>query len=161
MVASSFGSVASSLWRTSANERSDEILMCSTEMVCEVEVAFMVALFILLRCVMGENEIVIFGRLMTRETGLHQLLVAGFAVGEIAETPATGGGVFLGVLDHELHVHARTRDERLNSGAGESFGQNFVVIRRRDLVPVQRRNHASVGKWKLAFLEGFECDIVA
>src|SRR5215467_7286156 len=43
MLASSFGSVSSSLRRTSANDRSDEILMCSTAMVCDAKVACVLA----------------------------------------------------------------------------------------------------------------------
>src|SRR5262249_41954325 len=39
MLASSFGSVSSSVRRTSANDRSDEIFSCSTAMVCDVKVA--------------------------------------------------------------------------------------------------------------------------
>src|SRR5215831_19949235 len=43
MLGSSFGSVSSSLRRTSANDRSDEILMCSTAMVCDAKVACVLA----------------------------------------------------------------------------------------------------------------------
>src|SRR5215472_2059096 len=82
----------------------------------------MVALFILLRCVMGENEIVIFGWYMADEAGFHQLLVARFAIGKITKTPVAGGGILFGVFDHELHVYARARYERLNAGTGEAFG---------------------------------------
>src|SRR5262245_48557804 len=39
MLASSVGSVSSSLRRTSANDRSDEIFTCSTAMVCDAKVA--------------------------------------------------------------------------------------------------------------------------
>src|SRR5262245_13597287 len=39
MLGSSFGSVSSSLRRTSANDRSDEIFTCSTAMVCDAKVA--------------------------------------------------------------------------------------------------------------------------
>src|SRR5215471_15649433 len=140
MVASSFGSVASSLWRTSANERSDEILMCSTEMVCEVAAAFMVALFILLWCVLSKDEVVIFGRYVAGEARVHQLHVAGFTVGKITEAPAAGRGIFRRILHHELYVHARAGNERLNPSAGKTFGQNFVIILRSCFIPMQRGN---------------------
>ena len=51
MLALSFGSVFSSLRRTSANDRSDEILMWSTVIGCDVKVAGVLALVILLYAV--------------------------------------------------------------------------------------------------------------
>ena len=56
---------------------------------------------------MSEDEVAIFGRQVAGEAGFHQLLASGLAIGKVAETPPAGGGVFLGVLDHELHIHAR------------------------------------------------------
>ena len=99
-----------------------------------------------LRCVTSENEVMIFGRQVAGEAGLHQLRVSGFAVGKVAETPTACGGVFLCVLDHELHVHARAGNERLDAGARKAFGQDFVVVLRRDLVPVERGNDCASGK---------------
>src|SRR6516225_2554859 len=47
MLVSSFGNVASSFRRTSAKLRLDEILMCSTESVCDVRLACVAAWIIL------------------------------------------------------------------------------------------------------------------
>src|SRR6516165_11549342 len=47
MLVSSFGNVASSFRRTSAKLRLDEILMCSTESVCDVRLACVAAWVIL------------------------------------------------------------------------------------------------------------------
>src|SRR5262245_17590990 len=56
MLASSFGSVSSSLRRTSANDRFDEIFTCSTAMVCDAKVACAVVWLMCALHIMGGIE---------------------------------------------------------------------------------------------------------
>jgi hypothetical protein len=94
------------------------------------------------------------------EAGFHQFLVSGFAVGKVTETPPASGEIFLRVLDHESHVQTWAGNEGLDAGAGEAFSQNFIIVLRRDLVPVERGNDSSVGKGKFAFLISFNRYVV-
>ena len=74
---------------------------------------------------MSEDKVVVFGRYVAVEAGFHQRLVAWFAVGKVAKTPAARCGVLLRVFHHELHVHARAGDERLDASAGKAFGEDL------------------------------------
>src|SRR5262249_38675822 len=56
MRASSFGSVSSSLPRTSANDRCDEIFTCSTAMVCDAKMACAVVWVMCALHVMGPRR---------------------------------------------------------------------------------------------------------
>jgi len=49
---------------------------------------------------------------------------------EMSEPPASGRGVLLGVLDHELNVRGRPGNEGLGTA------KDVVVFLRRDVTPV-------------------------
>ena len=76
------------------------------------------------RCVMGEDEIASFGLIVAGEAGIHQRLVARFAVFEVSERPAARLGVLFRVLDHKLNIRGSARNERLGSA------KDFVVFLR-------------------------------
>src|SRR5438876_12097351 len=63
--------------------------------------------------VTGEDEVASLGLLVAGKAGLHERLVARFAVHEVSESPAARRGVLCRVLDHELNVRGRPGNERL------------------------------------------------
>src|SRR5215470_213660 len=60
--------------------------------------------YLALRRVSCEDEVPIFALRVTGEAGLELCAAVRHAVGELTEPPAAGRRIFLGVLDHELHV---------------------------------------------------------
>src|SRR5262245_35190335 len=65
------------------------------------------------RCVACEDEVASSGEVVAGKARFQQCLVAGFAVFEMTESPAARRGVSTRVLDHELDVRGRPRDEGL------------------------------------------------
>jgi hypothetical protein len=59
---------------------------------------------VFLLCVTGEDEVARFDLIVAGEAGLHERLVARFAILEVSETPTARCGVLFCVLDHKLNV---------------------------------------------------------
>jgi hypothetical protein len=75
-------------------------------------------------CVPGEDKVARFDLIVAEEAGLHQRLVARFAVLEVSEAPTARCGVLFLVLDHKLNVRWAARYERLG------LAKDFVVLAR-------------------------------
>src|SRR5215813_6265251 len=114
-----------------------------------------------LRCITGEYEVAIFGGQVAGVAGLVQRLVARFAVREVAESPAAGGGVLFRVLNHELNIHSGPGNKRLQARARKADRYDFVVFLRRDFIPMQRGNDGAVGERELPCPKGLYRNIVA
>jgi len=83
-------------------------------------------------CVLGENKVARFDRLMTRKTSLVFRYISWFAVfSELSETPAACPGVLLGVLDHKLKILFRSLTRYIRLGASE----DLIVLLRRGTFP--------------------------
>src|SRR5690349_13013998 len=64
----------------------------------------------------GKDAVARLHELVARKAGVEHLLVGGFAVLEVSESPAARRGVFPRVLEHELYAVLRVaRDERLRT----------------------------------------------
>src|ERR1700677_3371756 len=96
-------------------------------------------------CVTGEDKVTSFGRLMARKAGFGHRLIHRFTVRELSESPAAGRGVLSGILDHELNISGRPRNERLFPA------KDFVVLRRRHVTIGQPGNHCAIRERKLSF----------
>src|SRR5262245_61676222 len=77
MLASIFGSVSSSLRRTFANDRCDEIFTCSTAMVCDAKIACAVVWVMCALHVMGPRRPRAL-KWMVKHAALLELLPRGF-----------------------------------------------------------------------------------
>src|SRR5580704_3512960 len=86
-------------------------------------------------CVAGENKVPSFDRFVARKAGFGRRLVDRFAICKLSEAPASGGGVFLRVLYHELNVNGRPRDERLFTP------KHFIVFLGWNVAPGQPGNN--------------------
>src|SRR5277367_690951 len=78
-----------------------------------------------LRCVVGEDKVVIFRWFVARETSLVQRLAGRFAVLKIAEAPAARCCILFGILHHDLDIDGGAHNERLS--ARERRVQDLVV----------------------------------
>src|SRR5262245_42515730 len=72
--------------------------------------------------VAGKDIIAVFCGFVAGEAGFVQGFVAGSAVREVSVSPTTAPGILLRVLDHELNVHGRPGNERLESSSGKASG---------------------------------------
>jgi len=106
------------------------------------------------RCVAGENKVASFGLIVAGEAGIHQGLVAGFAVFEMSESPAACRGILFRVLNHELNVRGGSRNERLGSA------EDLVVFLRWHVTVMQSGNDCAVREWELPVAIGMDRDIV-
>jgi hypothetical protein len=103
---------------------------------------------------MGEDKIASFGLIVAGEAGIHQRLVARFAVFEVSERPAARLGVLFRVLDHKLNVRGGAGNERLGSA------KDLVVFLRWDVTVVQSGNDCAVREGELSLAVGFDRYIV-
>src|SRR2546430_1875915 len=92
--------------------------------------------------VTGKDKVVGFGWLVAGKAGLVDCFVGGFAVLELRESPASGRGVFFGILDHELDVGGWA------SHKGLFASEDFVVFFGRNIAPRQPGDDGAVGEWK-------------
>jgi hypothetical protein len=93
---------------------------------------------VFLLCVTGEDEVARFDLIVAGEAGLHERLVARFAIPEVSETPTARFGVLFCVLDHKLNVRWGAGCERL------SLAKDFIVFLRRHVTVMQRGNDGAV-----------------
>jgi hypothetical protein len=77
------------------------------------------------------------------EAGIHQRLVARFAVFEVSEGPTARLGVLFRVLDHKLNVRGAAGNERLGSA------KDLVVFLREDVTVVQSGNDCAIREGEL------------
>src|SRR6266478_3700325 len=108
-----------------------------------------------LGCVLRENEVASFGRLVAGEAGFVQCFVGRFAVLKVTESPAARRGVLFRVLDHNLRILGGPGNERLRAA------KDFVVFLRWDVIPMQRHNDGAIRERKLSFPIGLHRYIVA
>lgn len=66
---------------------------------------------------MSKDKIAVFGGLVTRPTRFTQRLTAGSVVREVGKSAAARRGVLCRVFDHELNVHSRLGNGRIEAGA--------------------------------------------
>src|SRR5271165_4699711 len=81
------------------------------------------------RCIMGEDKVASFDRLVAGKAGFKQRRVRSFAVFELSKPPAAGRGIFFRVFDHKLNVRGGSGHERLGTA------KDFVVLFGRDITP--------------------------
>src|SRR6516225_615462 len=98
-----------------------------------------------LLCVTGEDKIARFDLIVAGEAGLHERLVARFAVLEVSKTPTARRGVLFCVLDHKLNIRWGAGYERL------SLAKDFVVFLRRHVTVMQSGNDGAVWERDLPF----------
>jgi hypothetical protein len=72
--------------------------------------------------VAGKDIIAVFCGFVAGEAGFVQRFVAGSAIREVGVSPTTAPGILLRVLDHELNVHGRPGNERLEASSGKACG---------------------------------------
>jgi len=107
------------------------------------------------RCIAGEDKVGSLCLLVAGEAGLHECRISRFTVLEMPEPPASGCRVLRRVLDHELNVCGRSRNERLH------FAKDLVVFIRRDVSVMQSGHDCAVRERELAFAIGLDRNIVA
>src|SRR5437868_5942754 len=126
---------------------------------------------VFLGCVLGEDKVVIFGRRVAGKAGLVHGFAIGLAVGELRKSPASGRGIFLRILDHELNVARRAGD----GGRGEklsdlllrhalllgSGAEGLVVFLRCHLVIGEAGDDGAIGERTRTVPIGLDRDVIA
>jgi hypothetical protein len=113
------------------------------------------------RCVVSENVVAIFSRLVAGEARCVQRFIARFTVRKVGETPAARCGVFLRVLDHELNVHGGPGKGRSEVATGKTGRQSLIVKVRRFFIPMQSGNNCAIRERQSSVAKGLDRKIVA
>src|SRR5271165_5119721 len=107
------------------------------------------------RCIMSEDKVASFDRLVAGKAGFEQRRVRRFAVFELSKPPATGRGIFFRVFDHKLNVRGGSGHERLRTP------KDFVVFLGRDITPGEACDGGAVRERQLSLAVCLDRYIVA